>query len=115
MGAASVAVELVAALVQHPDGFCARSEASSPLGAVPHQVRGYVADFRLAPTETEPFPRCICCSPAVVERFKAEGDAFIERIVANSAELEEISGLAKMKAGVSEHDVMNFDDFDDGE
>jgi len=113
--AASVAVELVAALVQHPDGFRAKSDVSSPLGAVPHQVRGYIADFRLAPTETEPFPRCICCSPAVIDCFMHEGDAFVERIVANSAELEEISGLAKMKAGVSDHDVMNFDDFDEGE
>merc|ERR1711862_157252 len=97
--------ELVAALAQHVDGFeapgaIAVNSSTSPLGAVPHQIRGYLADFRLAPAETEPFPRCICCSPAVLARYAAEGSVFVERITTDSSELEEISGLKAMKAGV---------------
>ena len=61
--ASSCAVELLAALTQHPDGFGASGGATeSPLGGVPHQVRGYAAESVLAPAETEPFSRCICCS-----------------------------------------------------
>lgn len=117
--AAGIAVELVAALVQHHDHFSAPSTEGSaagresPFGGTPHQIRGYLADFRLSPVETEPFPRCICCSAPVLSKFKAEGDAFLERIVANSAELEELSGLNAMKEAVNDQDILCFDDDDD--
>jgi len=116
--AANVAGELVAALTQHSEGFrapggSAAGAAASPLGSVPHQVRGYLAEFRLAPAETEPFARCICCSRPVLERYAQDGLKLVERVTANSAELEEISGLAAMKAAVREDEVVNFDDFDD--
>jgi len=114
--ASNVAVELVAGLVQHSQGFSAPhsvGSGSSPLGAVPHQIRGYLAEFRLAPNETEPFPKCICCSPAVLDRYEAEGMAFVERIITDSSELERVSGLQDMKAAVREDEVMNFDEFDE--
>jgi len=121
--ASSIAVELIAALAQHHDGFQAGSTctasvdvgqaAVSPLGAVPHQIRGYLAEFRLAPAETEPFSKCICCSPAVLDQYVKQGCCFVERITENSSELEEISGLAGMKAAVREDEVLSFDEFDD--
>lgn len=126
--ASGIAVELLAALVQHRDRFraCCKmplksdghasadlSISVSPLGAVPHVVRGFLSDFFLAPAETEPFPQCICCSKAVLSRYATEGDALLERIVTNSSELEEISGLKAMKEAVHEDDVLSFDDFQD--
>merc|ERR1711976_44530 len=58
---AGIAVELIAALVQHADGFAATATgAPSCLGNVPHQIRGFLSDFKLAPMETEPFVNCIC-------------------------------------------------------
>lgn len=117
--ASSVAVELLAALVQHSEGFAApgapsqEASSSSPLGIVPHQVRGYMSDFKLSPAETEPFPRCICCSEAVLKRYEESGMAFIEQVITNSSILEEISGLAAMKAGLREDEVVAFDDFDE--
>eukprot|EP00927_Polykrikos_kofoidii_P039370 TRINITY_DN33775_c0_g2_i1.p1 TRINITY_DN33775_c0_g2~~TRINITY_DN33775_c0_g2_i1.p1 ORF type:complete len:732 (-),score=125.10 TRINITY_DN33775_c0_g2_i1:136-2331(-) len=129
--AAGVAAELVAALSQHRDGFAARcclaagcnrggaasaagvAPEPSLLGSVPHQVRGYLADFRLAPVETEPSSRCVCCSPGVLGRFSSDGIAFIQRVVKDSAELEQVSGLAEMKAAVREDEVLSFDEFDD--
>jgi len=115
--AAGVAAELVASLVQHIDGFGApgviTAASSSLLGATPHQIRGYLSEFRLAPVETEPFPRCICCSEPVMYKYISEGDTFVERIVANSAELEDVSGLKEMKEAVNEEDVVSFDDLDD--
>eukprot|EP00439_Symbiodinium_sp_Y106_P036529 s2570_g4.t1 len=117
--ASSVAVELLAALTQHEAGFAAPSWTglenlySSPLGGVPHQVRGYAAEYTLSPVETEPFSRCICCSPQVLQRYADEGMSFLEKVIADSSILEEISGLAEMKAGLREHEVEAFDDFDD--
>jgi len=115
--AAGVAAELLASLVQHADGFGAPSTSThtsaSLLGATPHQIRGYLSEFRLAPVDTEPFPKCICCSTPVLELYRQEGNAFVERVVANSAELEDVSGLKAMKAAVCEDDVVSFDDIDD--
>lgn len=74
------------------------------------QIRGYLAGFRLAPVETEPFTQCICCSDPILERFAAEGSDFLHRVVANSKELEQVSGLADMKAAVREDEVIAFDD-----
>mmetsp|Transcript_44423 Transcript_44423/g.96567 ORF Transcript_44423/g.96567 Transcript_44423/m.96567 type:complete len:673 (+) Transcript_44423:99-2117(+) len=117
--AAGVGVELIAALTQHRDGFGASAApppaggVSSLLGAVPHQVRGYLADFRLAPSETQPFEHCICCSQAILERYASEGSSFVESVIANSAQLEDISGLAQMKAAVREDEVVSLDDFDE--
>ncbi|CAJ1342738.1 unnamed protein product [Effrenium voratum] len=117
--ASNCAVELLAALTQHPDGFAAESSNSSnaclesPLGGVPHQVRGFAADYALSPTETEPFVHCICCSQKVLQQYAAEGVPFIEKVIADSSILEEISGLAEMKAGMCEAEVEAFDDFDD--
>ena len=48
-----------------------------------------------------------------MERYEEEGDAFIARVIENSAELEEISGLAAMKAAVSSDDCLAFDEFDE--
>ncbi|CAK9057676.1 Ubiquitin-like modifier-activating enzyme ATG7 (ATG12-activating enzyme E1 ATG7) (Autophagy-related protein 7) (APG7-like) (mAGP7) (Ubiquitin-activating enzyme E1-like protein) [Durusdinium trenchii] len=118
--ASNCAVELLAALTQHQDGFAAASSntasiSESPLGGVPHQVRGYAAEYALAPTETEPFGRCICCSPQVLQRYAAEGMGFLEQVIADSSILEDVSGLAEMKAAMSgmEGDVEAFDEFED--
>lgn len=110
-----IAVELIAALVQHQDGFAASATGSpSCLGTVPHQIRGFLSDFKISPMETEPFANCICCSRPVLERYEQEGDDFIARITVDSSELEEISGLAKMKAGLADADCLAFD-FDEDE
>ncbi|CAE7696688.1 atg7 [Symbiodinium necroappetens] len=95
--ASSVAVELLAALTQHEAGFAAPSWTglenlySSPLGGVPHQVRGYAAEYTLSPVETEPFSRCICCSPQVLQRYADEGMSFLEKVIADSSILEDVS------------------------
>eukprot|EP00435_Cladocopium_sp_Y103_P028638 s2894_g7.t1 len=118
--ASNVAVELLAALTQHQDGFAAPSMgtpsiAESPLGGVPHQVRGYAAEYTLSPAETEPFKHCVCCSKEVLDIYAKEGSGFLEKVVADSSILEEVSGLAEMKAAMwgQAGDVEAFDDFDD--
>jgi len=111
---AGIAVELVASLVQHEDRFEAKAAGKeSCLGKVPHQIRGFLAEFKLSPMETEPFPMCICCSPKILQRYEEEGDDFVARIIQNSAELEEVSGLAQMKAAVTGEDCLAFDEFDE--
>lgn len=112
-----IAVELVASLAQHKDGFAAphacESGKHSCLGAVPHQIRGFVGEFKTSPMESEPFAQCICCSKNVLDKYAQEGDEFIADVIQDSSILEEISGLAKFKSSVNTDDCFAFDDFDE--
>jgi len=112
--ATSTAAELLAALTQHPLGFAAPGTqgSESALGYVPHQVRGYLSNFQLAPDDTEPFRHCICCSEKVLQRYQEDGVSFLEKVVADSAILEDISGLADMKNKMRDDEIQSFDDLD---
>eukprot|EP00922_Rhytidocystis_sp_ex-Travisia-forbesii_P013718 GHVS01020493.1.p1 GENE.GHVS01020493.1~~GHVS01020493.1.p1 ORF type:complete len:1075 (+),score=234.81 GHVS01020493.1:242-3466(+) len=113
----SLCVELLAALLQHSQHFAAPHSSIaptvgnlSPLGATPHTMRGSVSDFHVLKLCTEPFAHCICCSPAVVEAYSNDPLGFVTKAVCNSLFLEEVSGLAEMKACVREEDVLAFED-----
>jgi len=41
-------------------------EAPTPLGIVPHQIRGFVSNFNQVLFAAPAFPRCTACSAAVV-------------------------------------------------
>eukprot|EP00922_Rhytidocystis_sp_ex-Travisia-forbesii_P053248 GHVS01078962.1.p1 GENE.GHVS01078962.1~~GHVS01078962.1.p1 ORF type:complete len:1001 (-),score=169.82 GHVS01078962.1:490-3492(-) len=111
----SLCVELLAALLQHPKQFAAPHSSTvneintSPLGATPHTIRGSVSDFTVLKLLTEPFDHCICCSPAVVEAYAQDPLGFVTKAVRDSTFLEEVSGLAQMKACVREDDVLAFE------
>mmetsp|Transcript_97437 Transcript_97437/g.260052 ORF Transcript_97437/g.260052 Transcript_97437/m.260052 type:complete len:654 (+) Transcript_97437:8-1969(+) len=118
--AGSIAVELVAAMTQHPDGFeaarCAiDGSGSSILGAIPSQVRGYLGGYKLVPAEVDAFAQCPCCSKDVVRTFREEGVEFVQRVTANSSILERMSGLEEMKQRLQSADLAAFDmdDMDD--
>lgn len=93
--AASTAVELLVSVLQHPDGyvgfhvnqtvsyslFCSVNapapvpqtgkdapdphESGSVLGLVPHQLRGFLAEFRNMPIKGAAYSRCTGCSDTV--------------------------------------------------
>lgn len=124
--ASNVAVELIAALSQHPEGFAAphtttdcneNSANGSCLGSTPHVVRGRLSDFRLFSLSADRLPNCICCSKGVIRAYKEAPLTFLRNALANPGILEEISGLTAMKEVVErnvEH-VLCFDfesDFD---
>lgn len=99
--ASSIAVEMIASLSQHPDGFACRDRTErSHLGKIPSQLRGYMADFQVLCLESEPFNNCICCSPSVVDLYKSDPLVFCRNILENSAFLEEASGLTGMKKDI---------------
>jgi hypothetical protein len=74
--AAATAVELLVSLVQHPEGLKAPApkpntppeEAASQggiLGMVPHQLRGFLAQFRNVPIVGAAYDKCTGCSETV--------------------------------------------------
>ncbi|KAI6028233.1 hypothetical protein EDC04DRAFT_2869118 [Pisolithus marmoratus] len=98
--AASTAVELMVSLLQHPDGVHAPppppqsaandigsdSASNSVLGLVPHQLRGFLAQFRNLPVTGE----------AIINVYEKEGFAMILRACNETGYLEALTGLDKL-------------------
>lgn len=63
-------------MLHHPLGPAAphaEDQASSPLGAVPHQVRGFVAGFQQMLVGGVAFDKCTACSPVVINAYHDRG------------------------------------------
>lgn len=71
--ASATAVELMASVLQHPDGAHAPSEVDrsgkSVLGAAPHQIRGFLADFNTMKITGQAYSNCTACSEKVSRRY----------------------------------------------
>ncbi|KAF5346832.1 hypothetical protein D9756_010586 [Leucocoprinus leucothites] len=82
--AASTVVELLASLLQHPLGVNAPAplpqqdlgkipDDTSILGSVPHQIRGFLAQFRNLPLVGAAYGKCTGCSETVLRSYEKEG------------------------------------------
>ncbi|KAI0753952.1 hypothetical protein C8Q80DRAFT_1094252 [Daedaleopsis nitida] len=125
--AASTAVELLVSLLQHPSGVHAPapplpstsgSEAAgtaheSILGLVPHQLRGFLAQFRTVPIVGAAYDRCTGCSAAVVEAYEREGWEMLVRAFGDTEYLPELTGLKRMYEETQA--ALDNDDFVDAE
>jgi ubiquitin-like modifier-activating enzyme ATG7 len=121
--AASMATELMVAMFHHPAGHrapapeqhCvrdggvsgnsnnfapidkfAKEPSSSPLGRLPHQIRGTVATYTMMTPTVPAFPSCTACANTVVNKYQTSGFDFIKAVCCDShgSYLEEVSGLA---------------------
>ncbi|CDJ70328.1 thiF family domain-containing protein, putative [Eimeria necatrix] len=132
--ACSVAVELLAALTQHPQGFAAPHTETDPLaggsaaaaaglqrqkqggfsclGATPHMIRANFADFSLMKEHQPQCPTCSCCSPGIVSAYRSQGLSFLREATSCASRLEEYSGLAAFKKGLQQRalEVINLSD-----
>ena len=135
--AGAAAVELLISLLHHRDRGCApapkqvaaaAAEAGDSkgvnveggggggggtiLGALPHQVRGYVATFETLTLFAEQFPACCACSPRIVAEYRSRGIEFLRDVFDSPdshALLERISGAAEMVKAMEEMDDLDFD------
>jgi ubiquitin-like modifier-activating enzyme ATG7 len=123
--AGALAVELMAALLQHPArgrapapsagggrgaagaAPAAASRAGAPpaaaaaaaggaLGHVPHMVRGQLSGFGQVCMAGQAFSQCTACSPAVLQQHAREGWSFLARVLQQPGCLEELTGLAEL-------------------
>ncbi|GJP49455.1 hypothetical protein CLOM_g8657 [Closterium sp. NIES-68] len=126
--AGALAVELLVGLLHHPLGIAAPAEdtttdnfhsasspssshVSSPLGPLPHQLRGFLSSFSQLPITGFAFHQCTACSPTVVSAYRERGFAFLMDAFNEPKYLEEITGLDKLHAATVEIEV----DWDDSE
>ncbi|KAG6877610.1 hypothetical protein C0993_005614 [Termitomyces sp. T159_Od127] len=107
--AASTAVELLASLLQHPEGLHApapvanqdpgshsEESGSSVLGAVPHQIRGFLAQFRNVPIVGAAYDRCTGCSETVLREYEKAGFEMMLKAFNDTKYLPQLTGLDKL-------------------
>jgi ubiquitin-like modifier-activating enzyme ATG7 len=81
----ALAVELVMALLHHPHGFDAAADAPtpltastvSPLGVVPHQIRGFLTHMHPLLATVPAFEHCPACGDSVVAAYRQKGFPFL--------------------------------------
>ena len=66
------------------------------LGLVPHQLRGYLAEFRTVPIRGAAYARCTGCSDAVLGAYEAQGFGMLLRAFNEPKFLEELTGLDQL-------------------
>ncbi|PVG00195.1 E1-like protein-activating [Serendipita vermifera] len=111
--ASSTCVELLVSMLQHPERLHApappndpksvpgnaaeeQGEGTSILGLVPHQIRGYLGQFRNLLVTGQQFERCTGCSEKVIQAYEAEGFPMLLRAFNEEKYLEQLTGLDKL-------------------
>lgn len=128
--ASSTCVELLVSMLQHPDGLHApappnnpqrvpgedEGEGTSILGLVPHQIRGYLGQFRNILVTGQQFERCTGCSEKVIQAYEAQGFPLLLRVFNEEGFLEQLTGLDKLQeesqAALDEIEGLNSDEDD---
>ncbi|XP_074603824.1 autophagy-related 7 isoform X2 [Brevipalpus obovatus] len=120
MIAASLAVELMISVLQHPMGVDTPAKPSpsgneeslpeSILGIIPHQIRGFLSQFGQFMPTSFAFNLCTACSPIILKRYEQEGFDFLLEVFKDGILLEQITGLKKLLEDTSTDDVWALSD-----
>ena len=92
---AAVAVELLVSLLHHPEQAAAPSDATTPLGGVPHQIRGLLSAFEQNAYRGRAFSKCTACSLPVLESLQQQGFPFLRSVCEDPETLERLLGLVQ--------------------
>lgn len=117
--AAASAVELLVSLLQHPKGIHApadraTAQPTASLGLLPHQLRGFLGQWRTMLIDGPAFDRCTACSRVVLDTYAVEGFSLLQRAFNESGYLERLTGLDKLhEEGEAAMEAVDWDDEDD--
>eukprot|EP01043_Picozoa_sp_COSAG02_P005060 COSAG02_NODE_135_length_34565_cov_80.368856_14_plen_724_part_00 len=111
----AMAVEMLVNLCHHPQMALAAPStgdderdgagAQSPLGAVPHQIRGFLSNWNNTLLSAQPFDGCTACSDIVRKEYRTRGFDFVAEALQQPEYLEELTGLAQLKRDANEADM----------
>jgi hypothetical protein len=74
-----------------------------PLGLVPHQIRGFLANFENITVTGKSYSCCSACSDKVTSAYKEQGWNFVRKALNERGYVEELSGLKEVRGP---HSVM---------
>ncbi|OEU12764.1 hypothetical protein FRACYDRAFT_270472 [Fragilariopsis cylindrus CCMP1102] len=127
--ASSMAVELFVSLLHHPQRQRAPappvqknnsssnnsatysptdnsdSSSSSPLGIIPHQIRGSIVTYTMMTPSVPAFVYCTGCSSAILDEYRKDKFELVSRTCSSidgSSHLENLSGLTQFRAEAAE-------------
>ncbi|KAK8048967.1 autophagy ubiquitin-activating enzyme ApgG [Apiospora phragmitis] len=110
--ASALLVELFTSVLEHPLGAHApapmpkdasgttyeREPPNHALGLVPHQIRGYLADFSQLKVRGVSYPSCSACSKPILSAYRqGDGWEFLKRALDDKEYVSELSGLAEVQ------------------
>src|SRR6476620_12322539 len=84
------------------------SEPKGVLGLVPHQIRGFLAQFSNMLLVGHGYDKCTACSDSILDSYKKDGIDFLISGLRDPSLLEKVAGLEKMKQEVQDQQ----DDFE---
>lgn len=108
--ASAMAVELMVSLLHHPDGMRASApksglnqfsptvDSESPLGVIPHQIRGSLVSYTMMTPTVPAFTCCTACSSAVVQAYRNDKCGTVLQACNDGEYLERLSGLNAFRA-----------------
>ncbi|KAK3724957.1 hypothetical protein QZH41_017166 [Actinostola sp. cb2023] len=119
--ASALAVELMVSVLQHPQkgGAAANTSAKgnhltaaleSPLGLVPHQIRGFLSQYSTVLPASLAFNMCIACSDVVISSYMNEGFPFLLKAFNLPKYLEDLTGLTKLMSDTRVEEVWEMSD-----
>ena len=101
--ASALLVELLVSIVQHPLGAAAPApmtksddQGDHPLGLVPHQIRGFLANFENITVTGRSYSCCSACSDRVIDAYREHGWDMVKRALNERGYVEELSGLREV-------------------
>lgn len=74
-----------------------RDPEDHPLGIVPHQIRGFVANFQNVLINGKSYPQCSACSRPILDAYRQEGWDFVKKALGDREYVTELSGLAEIQ------------------
>ncbi|KAL3851845.1 hypothetical protein ACJMK2_015547 [Sinanodonta woodiana] len=119
--ASAQAVELLVSILQHPAGTDAPADISvgeehlkadhcSPLGLVPHQIRGFLSRFHQLLPASRAFDKCTACSRTVIKGYLEGGFGFLLQVFNEPTYLEDLTGLTQMHQDTIDAEVWDIDE-----
>lgn len=101
-----MAAELLVSVLHHPRGLAAPADvnqtlgqASTPLGIVPHQIRGFLGQFATIAMHGTHYQKCVACSRPVIDSLASPD--FALDVVLDSSLLTRVTGLDKVEEEAS--------------
>ncbi|KAI5962514.1 ATG7 [Candida pseudojiufengensis] len=112
--AASLAVELLVSLLQHPKKQLIKHNERTKFSNAPHQIRGFLNNFSQTSLYTPNYKHCSACSEIVLSKYKDEGWEFVKKCLNDTKYLEDICGLTQVQEEAEKAlQEMTIDDFDE--
>lgn len=74
-----------------------RDPEDHPLGIVPHQIRGFLANFQNMLIHGQSYAQCSACSKPILDAYRNDGWDFVKKALGDREYVTELSGLAEIQ------------------